>query len=76
MDAWASGEEVQHEYGIKLCDESKDDYDAVILAVAHEQYIKMTSSDFTKIMGDRPILFDLKSLFKREDMKDLEYWRL
>jgi len=76
LDPWASSEEVDHEYGIKLCDECMDDYDAVIMAVAHEQYTKMNSSDFTKIMGDRPILFDLKSLYERENMEDLEYWRL
>jgi len=76
LDPWASSEEVDHEYGIKLCDECMDDYDAVIMAVAHEQYTKMNSSDFAKIMGDRPILFDLKSLYERENMEDLEYWRL
>ena len=75
-DAWASGEEVQDEYGIELCANSSKDYDAVILAVAHQQYSNMESLDFTNMMSNHPILFDLKSVYNREDMKDLEYWRL
>jgi UDP-N-acetyl-D-galactosamine dehydrogenase len=76
MDAWANDEEVQDEYGIELCANSSKDYDAVILAVAHQQYSNMESIDFTNMMSNHPILFDLKSVYNREDMKDLEYWRL
>ena len=73
-DAWASPNEVAHEYKMTLVDNLSNDYDAVLVAVAHEEYKKLDSTYFKSIMTDNPILMDLKGLYDTDDT--LTYWRL
>jgi len=57
-DYWADKEEVQKEYGIDLIDEPNlEEYDAIVLAVAHDNYkvLNMTKSE-------KQVLFDIKSV--------------
>jgi UDP-N-acetyl-D-glucosamine/UDP-N-acetyl-D-galactosamine dehydrogenase len=75
-DAWASGNEVAHEYKLTLTDKISDDYDAVIVAVAHEEYKKLDAQYFNSIMANAPILMDLKGLYPFKNDKDLTYWSL
>jgi len=76
-DPHASANEVAHEYNLTLVDKISDDYDAVIVAVAHEAYRKLGADDFLAMMKDKPILFDLKALYDRQEMQKLmTYWRL
>ncbi|EPR73758.1 UDP-glucose dehydrogenase [Winogradskyella psychrotolerans RS-3] len=61
-DPWASAEEVKHEYKLDLiCDfnELSSEYDAVILAVSHNQFLKL---DITKLKSQTGVVFDVKSL--------------
>ena len=65
-DPWASKEEVKHEYDIDLkssMSELKSDYDAIILAVSHNEFLEL-SLDNLKI--DKTIIFDVKSLLPTE----------
>ncbi len=73
-DVYASPNEVAHEYRLTIVERISDDYDAVIVAVAHEEYQKMTIDYFKSIMKDNPILFDLKGIYERTEA--LYYWRL
>ena len=75
-DAWASAKEVAHEYKLTLNDTVSGDYDAVIVAVAHEEYNKLNAEYFTSIMPNQPILMDLKGLFSFENTDEFTYWRL
>lgn len=76
-DPYASPNEVAHEYRLTLQDEISNGYDAVLVAVGHNEYKAMDAAFFTKIMKDNPILVDIKALYKREDMAPtLTYWRL
>ena len=61
-DPWVNGAEAEHEYGIKPIKEPEQGgYDAIILAVAHEQFITM-GVDGIRALGKQPsILFDVKS---------------
>jgi len=64
-DPWASPEEVQHEYGLtvtKHLDESVD-YSAVILAVAHNEFMKIDLQAY-KTRG--AIIYDVKGILPRE----------
>ena len=66
-DPWANAAEVEHEYGITLCDESgimgnKNAYDAVVLAVAHDKFLKLDLADFRK---GKSILFDIKGILDK-----------
>lgn len=74
-DPYASADEVQQVHNLSLCNRLSDDYDAVIIAVAHDQFRAYNSSFFKSIMTENPILVDLKGMYENLD-KDLEYWRL
>jgi UDP-N-acetyl-D-glucosamine/UDP-N-acetyl-D-galactosamine dehydrogenase len=75
-DARASPNEVAHEYKLTLADTISDNYDAVIVAVAHEEYKVLDKTYFTSIMKEQPILMDLKGLYNLENDNSLAYWRL
>lgn len=70
-DPWASQAEVKHEYGIKTMDKNVDiyatKYDAIILAVSHEQFAELDMKRLTN--GDQSVIFDIKG-FLPKDMVD------
>jgi UDP-N-acetyl-D-glucosamine/UDP-N-acetyl-D-galactosamine dehydrogenase len=74
-DPYASPNEVAHEYKLTLVEKISDDYDAIIVAVAHEEYKKMDMAYFKSIMRNNPILMDIKAIYENND-KELTYWRL
>ncbi|MDR6566546.1 nucleotide sugar dehydrogenase [Chitinophaga ginsengisegetis] len=62
-DTHANAQEVENEYGIQLIDNITGKYDAVILAVAHDEFIKF---DYTTLKNsNNTILFDTKSVLDR-----------
>lgn len=75
IDPWASPKEVKEEYNILMKDEPEESYDAVVVAVSHEQYIDMKENDFLKLMGDKPIFIDVKGIY-RSKIKKMDYWSL
>jgi len=75
VDPFASPNEVAHEYKLTLGDKISDGYDAVVVAVAHDEYRAYDSAFFKSIMGKNPILVDLKALYEGID-EGIEYWRL
>ena len=65
FDPWASAEEVKHEYGLNLITSSnllKAQYDAIILAVSHKEFLEL---DLTKMKSKCGVIFDVKSLFPK-----------
>tara|TARA_B100000579_G_scaffold437607_1_gene467698 strand:- start:1299 stop:2585 length:1287 start_codon:yes stop_codon:yes gene_type:complete len=65
-DPWAKKSEVEKEFGIKIftkCPEKK--YDTVVLAVAHKEFIKF---DFSQIVEDKNIIYDIKSVLKGKNI--------
>ena len=75
VDAFASSRECKHEYGFELVDTLKNDYDAVIVAVSHNQYLGYDENYFKSIMTHHGILIDVKGIY-RHKIKDLIYWSL
>lgn len=73
-DPWASSEEVEHEYGIKLTDNLSNDYDAILIAVGHQAYKDLSLSDLKNLVKDELYLFDIKGI--KLDSKVDKYWRL
>ncbi|MDO6597672.1 nucleotide sugar dehydrogenase [Oceanihabitans sp. 2_MG-2023] len=66
FDPWASSEEVKHEYGFDLlCSKTEisDNYDAIILAVSHNEFLKI---DIEKLKSPIGVIFDVKSLLPKE----------
>lgn len=74
-DPHASPNEVAHEYKLTLVDHISSDYDAVVVAVAHDDFKGHDTAYFKSIMTTNPILMDLKSMYENTD-PDLCYWRL
>jgi len=61
-DPWADSEEVAHEYGLTLRKEiNADDYEAVVLAVAHDAFKTLAFGN------DRQVIFDIKSIIDKAD---------
>lgn len=66
FDPWVSAEEVNHEYGIVPVSSVQSDYDAVILGVAHSQFVDPESEHFAlKLVRDGGVVFDVKGVIPR-----------
>lgn len=74
-DPHASPNEVAHEYKLTVVDKISDDYDAVVVAVAHDAYRQYDSAYFKSITKPNPILMDLKAIYEAVD-PEIHYWRL
>ena len=73
-DCYADPEEVKHEYTFELVAQPTNDYDAIIVAVNHKDYMSYTEADFRNMMkDDSGILFDIKGVFKNK-INNLTYW--
>lgn len=66
-DPWVSKEEAIEEYGLSLIDEPTNDYEAVILAVAHNEFIDLSAEGVRKFLKKDGLLYDLKSLFEKSE---------
>ncbi|MBZ0333224.1 Vi polysaccharide biosynthesis UDP-N-acetylglucosamine C-6 dehydrogenase TviB [Marinobacter sp. AL4B] len=62
-DCWADNAEAEEEYGISLVDKPESEYyDAVFLAVPHNEYAAMSAQQLRAFAKDKGILFDLKGV--------------
>ena len=82
-DPCADADEAKHLYGMEFVDMSTiKDCDAVILAVAHEEFKTLTQADFDKMFksgnNDTKVLADIKGLLNRKEYESAgyNYWRL
>ena len=68
-DPWASEDEVMHEYGLKsLKSLPKEKFDAIILTVAHNEFLKL---DLNKLLNKEGVLYDIKGVLKNKNVKTL-----
>lgn len=64
FDPWADKAEVMDEYGLELVDSPKQgDYNAVVLAVAHKEFLGM---DISAFKSDQGVLYDVKGILPKE----------
>lgn len=79
-DPEADSAEAKRLYGIEFKDiSSVKDADAVILAVAHDEFKKFTIDDIGAFFGEgRKVLLDIKGLLDRKEYENAGYiyWRL
>ncbi len=79
-DPAADKAEALHEYGLTFDDMTDvKDMDAVILAVAHDEFMKLSMVDVDKFYADgEKVLLDIKGLLNREEYENAgySYWRL
>lgn len=63
-DPWVDAEEAMHEYGLTLAEKPEAGaYDAVVLAVAHDQFRQMGSAAVRQFGKADHVVYDLKYLF-------------
>jgi len=64
-DPWADATEVKHEYGVNLLStlEGEPPYDAIVFAVAHNEFREMT---FDKLRKPETVLFDIKGVVEKQ----------
>lgn len=81
-DPVADAEEAHHEYGI-IFDSMEDvkDMDAVILAVAHKEFMELSKEEILKWFNPtnhKRVLLDIKGVLNRQDYEteQYKYWRL
>lgn len=61
-DPYADPKEVYAEFGINLLDKIDKNYELIVLAVSHENFISL---DFKKLKKQNSIIFDLKSVLDK-----------
>ncbi len=70
-DPWVSAIEAEHEYGLTLTPQvERGRYDAIILAVAHRQFIEMGAEQIRALGKPGCVLFDVKQALPRESVDD------
>ncbi len=74
-DPHASSKELMHEYGFGLTENLSKDYDAVIVAVNHKDYINLDENYFAALTNENAILVDVKGIY-RGKINKLTYWSL
>ncbi|MBT7558020.1 Vi polysaccharide biosynthesis UDP-N-acetylglucosamine C-6 dehydrogenase TviB [Candidatus Woesearchaeota archaeon] len=64
-DPWADKQEANHEYGITPVESlAESKYDAIVLAVSHDEFKKMSIKEINVLGKDTFVLYDIKYLFK------------
>lgn len=68
-DPWVDKAAAQKEYGIRPIEElSQNRYDAIILAVAHDQFKKMSEVQLRSLGRENHILYDIKYVLSSEEV--------
>jgi len=78
-DPLADPEKAREHYGIELCRWSDlNGVDAIIIAVAHQQYREMNVEDFKEHLSENGCLLDIKGILDPEAVRSngLHFWRL
>jgi UDP-N-acetyl-D-galactosamine dehydrogenase len=66
-DPWVDADDARHEYGIELTHNPQHgDYDAVLLAVAHRQFLELGGAGVRAFGKANAVLYDVKSALPRE----------
>jgi UDP-N-acetyl-D-galactosamine dehydrogenase len=68
-DPWCSSEQAEHEYNLSLTEKPEvGHYDAIILAVAHNQFKRLGVDEIRKLGKQHHVLYDLKYILPKESV--------
>ena len=64
-DPWANSDHVKHEYGLNIVNELSTDekFDAVILGVAHKEFLGL---DVKSLIKENGVIYDVKGILSRD----------
>jgi len=74
-DPYADSTHVMEEYGFETIGQPEKDYDAVIVAVNHQEYNKLDEAYFKSITTPKALLVDIKGML-RNKIQEMNYWSL
>lgn len=74
VDPHADAEEFAHEYNYRLATEAKGPYDALVLAVSHDEYKNLDEQYLAGLLSEKAVFADLKGMYRRRF--SFEYWSL
>jgi len=63
-------------FGITALDKLNIKIDCMIMAAVHDEFKKMTANDFKNIMGDKPVLIDVRGKFPESSNAGFYYNKL
>lgn len=77
-DPQADLEEARHEYGVEFVSfEDIKNMDAVIVAVSHTEFIKLSEKDINKLFKNssnlKKVLVDIKGIYNKKEYEELGY---
>jgi UDP-N-acetyl-D-galactosamine dehydrogenase len=75
VDPYASSDEFEKEYGFVISSETGKNYDAIILAVAHNDYTGLTDEYFGSLASKNGIFMDVKGIYRKK-IRSLTYMSL
>jgi UDP-N-acetyl-D-galactosamine dehydrogenase len=68
-DPWVTAKEAIHEYGIELTPTlERNKYDAIVLAVAHDEFKRMGIDEIRGYGKPECVIFDVKQVFPRDQV--------
>lgn len=68
-DPWVDKDEATHEYGIEPIDQpGKGKYDAIVLAVAHDEFKELLLEQIKAFGKDKHVLYDIKYLLDANEV--------
>lgn len=68
-DPWVSDEEARNEYNVELIHELQNEkYDAIIIAVAHDEFKEMGIKKIRKLCKPESVIYDVKYTFKKDEV--------
>jgi UDP-N-acetyl-D-glucosamine/UDP-N-acetyl-D-galactosamine dehydrogenase len=62
-DPWANAAEVKHEHGIDLVTKLAPSYQAIVLTVAHTEFLDLP---FASLKAENGVIFDIKSILSKD----------
>ncbi|GFE58647.1 nucleotide sugar dehydrogenase [Geobacter sp. AOG1] len=78
-DSLADSAEAEHEYGVKLTKlQDLKPAAALVVAVAHKEYCAFSVEHLKGLMGEKPVLTDVKCIYDQQAITDagIRLWRL
>jgi len=69
-DPWADSVEAKHEYDLDLLAGKPEpgSYDAIIVAVAHDQFKALGIENLRRLGNDRAVVYDIKGMFPKDQV--------
>ena len=74
-DPRANSDELKHEYGFELVKSLGKNYDAIIIAVNHNEFKNLNEEWFASALSKDGLVVDIKGILKGK-IKNLNYWSL